>query len=130
MLLTATAATLRRSLIAAAANVAPMRPTVLATLACVIAAACWAASAVIAAGAFERGMSPERLAESRVITSLIPLAACLLVARRDLMRPPRAALPAVIAFGACLVAVNCGTTWPSRESRSEWRSRSSTPHRC
>ena len=82
------------------------RPTVLATIACVIAAACWAASAVIATGAFERGMSPERLAESRVITSLVPLAAYLLVARRDLLRPPRAALVALVAFGACLVAVN------------------------
>ena len=82
------------------------RPTVLATIACVIAAACWAASAVIATGAFERGMSPERLAESRVITSLVPLAAYLLIARRDLMRPPRAATPALVAFGACLVAVN------------------------
>ena len=83
-----------------------MRPTFLATLACVVAAACWAASAVIAAGAFERGMSPERLAESRVITSLLPLAAYLAIARRDLMWPPRGALPAVVAFGACLVAVN------------------------
>ena len=83
-----------------------MRPTVIATLACVAAAACWAASAVIATGAFERGMSPERLAESRVITSLVPLAAYLAVARRELMRPPSAALPWVVAFGACLVAVN------------------------
>ena len=83
-----------------------MRPTLLATLACVVAAACWAASAVIAAGAFERGMSPERLAESRVITSLLPLAGYLALARRDLMWPPRRALPGVVAFGACLVAVN------------------------
>lgn len=83
-----------------------MRPTLLATLACVLAAACWAASAVIATGAFERGMSPERLAESRVVTSLVPLAAYLLVARRDLLRPPKAALPAMVAFGGALVVVN------------------------
>jgi drug/metabolite transporter (DMT)-like permease len=83
-----------------------MRPTVLATLACVLAAACWAASAVIATGAFERGMSPERLAESRVITSLVALAAYLLIARRDLVRPPRGALMAIVAFGASMVVVN------------------------
>jgi drug/metabolite transporter (DMT)-like permease len=83
-----------------------VRPTVLATIACVVAATCWAASAVIAAGAFERGMSPERLAQSRVITALVPLTAYLLIARRDLMRPPRAAVLAIIGFGACMVVVN------------------------
>lgn len=83
-----------------------MRPTVLATLACVLAAACWAASAVIATGAFELGMTPERLAESRVVTSLVPLAGYLLLVRRDLLRPPRAALPAIVAFGASMVVVN------------------------
>jgi drug/metabolite transporter (DMT)-like permease len=83
-----------------------MRPTVLATLACVVAATCWAASAVIAAGAFERGMSPERLAESRVITALVPLGTYLLLARRDLLMAPRGALPAIIGFGACMVVVN------------------------
>ena len=51
-------------------------------------------------------MSPERLAESRVITSLVPLAAYLAVMRRDLLKPPRAALPWATAFGICLVAVN------------------------
>ena len=51
-------------------------------------------------------MSPERLAESRVITSLLPLTGYLLLARRDLLRPPRAAVPWVAAFGVCLVAVN------------------------
>jgi len=39
-----------------------MSRTLLATLACVVAAACWAANAVIAAEAFELGVSPERLA--------------------------------------------------------------------
>ena len=83
-----------------------MSRTVLATLACVAAAACWAANAVIAAGAFELGVSPERLAQARVVIALVPLAAYLLVARRDLMRPPRAAFPALVGFGACIVAVN------------------------
>lgn len=83
-----------------------MSRTLLATLACIAAAACWAANAVIAAGAFELGVTPERLAQTRVIVALVPLAAYLLVARRDLMRPPRAALPALIGFGACIVAVN------------------------
>ena len=83
-----------------------MSRTLLATLACVVAAACWAANAVIAAGAFELGVTPERLAQTRVIVALVPLAAYLLVARRDLTRPPRAAIPALIGFGACIVAVN------------------------
>ncbi|HYI67869.1 MAG TPA: EamA family transporter [Candidatus Limnocylindrales bacterium] len=83
-----------------------MSRTLLATIACVAAAACWAANAVIAAGAFELGVTPERLAQTRVIVALIPLAAYLLLARRDLMRPPRAAVPALIGFGAGIVAVN------------------------
>jgi drug/metabolite transporter (DMT)-like permease len=83
-----------------------MSRTLLATLACVVAAACWAANAVIAAGAFELGVTPERLAQTRVFVALVPLAAYLLLARRDLMRPPRAAVPALIGFGACIVAVN------------------------
>jgi drug/metabolite transporter (DMT)-like permease len=83
-----------------------MSRTLLATLACVVAAACWAANAVIAAGAFELGFAPERLAQARVVVALLPLAAYLLLARRDLVRPPRAAIPALIGFGACIVAVN------------------------
>ena len=83
-----------------------MSRTLLATLACVAAAACWAANAVIAAGAFELGVTPERLAQTRVVIAFVPLAAYLLVARRDLMRPPRAAVLALIGFGACIVAVN------------------------
>ena len=83
-----------------------MSRTLLATVACVVAAACWAANAVIAAGAFELGVTPERLAQTRVIVALVPLAAYLLLARRELMRPPRAAIPALIGFGACIVAVN------------------------
>ena len=60
-----------------------MSRTLLATVACVVAAACWAANAVIAAGAFDRGITPERLAQTRVIVALLPLAAYLLLARRD-----------------------------------------------
>lgn len=83
-----------------------MNRTLLATLACVVAAACWAANAVIAAGAFELGVTPARLAQARVVVALVPLAAYLLVARRDLMRPPTPAIQALIGFGACIVAVN------------------------
>ncbi len=82
------------------------RTVVLATLACVVAATCWAANAIIATGAFDRGVAPERLAEARVIVALVPLLAILLVARRDLLRPPRAAVGWVVGFGICMVAVN------------------------
>lgn len=82
------------------------RAAVLATAACVLAAACWAANAVIAAGAFERGVTPERLAQARVIVALVPLAAVLLVARRSLIVPPRPAVPALVAFGASMMVVN------------------------
>lgn len=80
--------------------------TLVATLACVVAAACWALNAVIAAETFDRGITPEHLAESRVIVALVPLAAYLVVARRDLLVPPRAAWWPIAAFGACIVAVN------------------------
>jgi drug/metabolite transporter (DMT)-like permease len=83
-----------------------MSRTLLATLACIVAAACWAANAVIAAGAFELGVSPARLAQARVVVALVPLAAYLLVIRRDLIRPPRAAAAVLAVFGACIVAVN------------------------
>lgn len=82
------------------------RAAVLATGACVLAATCWAANAVIATGAFERGVTPEQLAEARVFVALVPLAAVLLVSRRDLLRPPGAALPALVGFGASMVVVN------------------------
>lgn len=83
-----------------------MNPALLATLACIVAAACWAANAVVATGAFARGVTPEQLAEARVVVALIPLAAILAITRRDLMRPPRAAVAPLVAFGACIVAVN------------------------
>ena len=84
----------------------PARAALLATLACVVAAGCWAANAVIATGAFDRGVTPERLAQARVVVALLPLAAALLVTRRDLLRPPRAAWPALVGFGASMVVVN------------------------
>jgi drug/metabolite transporter (DMT)-like permease len=80
--------------------------TLVATLACVVAAACWALNAVIAADTFGLGISPEHLAESRVIVALVPLAAYLAITRRDLLVPPRAAWPPIAAFGVCIVAVN------------------------
>jgi len=82
------------------------RATLLATLACVIAAGCWAANAVIATGAFERGVSPAQLAQARVVVALVPLALVLVVARRDLLRPPRGSVPALLGFGASMVVVN------------------------
>ncbi len=83
-----------------------MSPALLATLACVVAAACWAANAIIAAGAFRLGITPEQLAEARVVVALVPLALYLAIARRDLVRPPRHAAVPLIVFGACIVAVN------------------------
>ena len=82
------------------------RAAAIATIACVAAAACWAGNAVVAAGAFARGISPERLAETRVLVAIVPLLAYLLVARRDLVRPRRAVLPILGAFGICLVGAN------------------------
>ena len=86
----------------------PTRPRayIVATLACVVAAFCWGLSAVIAKGAFERGLSPERMAESRVVVALIPLASYLLLQRRDLLRPPPAARASLLVFGLAIVAVN------------------------
>jgi drug/metabolite transporter (DMT)-like permease len=78
----------------------------LATVACVIAAACWAANAVVAAEAFRRGVSPEQLAAARVVVALVPLAAWMAIARRDLLVPVGAAMPAIVAFGASIAAVN------------------------
>jgi len=82
------------------------RAIVLATGACVLAATCWAANAIIAAGAFERGVDPGRLAEARVVVALVPLAFVLLLTRRDLVRPPRAALGPLIGFGISMMVVN------------------------
>jgi drug/metabolite transporter (DMT)-like permease len=82
------------------------RAAAIATIACVAAAACWAGNAVVAAGAFAQGISPERLAETRVLVAIVPLLGYLLAARRDLLRPPRGVLPVLGAFGICLVGAN------------------------
>jgi drug/metabolite transporter (DMT)-like permease len=82
------------------------RALIVATVACVVAATCWAGNAIIASGAFDRGVTPAQLASARVVVAFVPLFLFLAVARRDLLRPPRAAVPWLVAFGACLVAVN------------------------
>ncbi len=77
-----------------------------ATLGVVAAAFCWGISAIFAKGAFERGISPEQMAQARVMVAVVPLLAWLALRRRDLLRPPRRALPYLVAFGAAVVAVN------------------------
>ncbi|PZR61272.1 MAG: hypothetical protein DLM71_08900 [Chloroflexi bacterium] len=77
-----------------------------ATLAVVAAAFCWGISAIFAKGAFERGISPEQMAQARVMVAVVPLVAWLALRRRDLLRPPRPALPYLVVFGAAVVAVN------------------------
>jgi drug/metabolite transporter (DMT)-like permease len=84
----------------------PRRAFVLATLACVAAAFCWGLNAVIAKGAFEAGISPERLAQARVAVAMLPLLAFLALRRRDLLRAPRGGLVPLILFGISLVTVN------------------------
>ena len=61
---------------------------------------------MIAKIAFDRGVPPTRMAEARVVVALMALAALLSVVRRDLFRPPRAALPVLAAFGLCVALVN------------------------
>src|SRR5438552_13873895 len=82
------------------------RATVAAGLRVVAAGACWGLSAVIAKIAFDRGVPPTRMAEARVVVALVALAVLLSVVRRDLFRPPRAALPVLAAFGLCVALVN------------------------
>lgn len=81
-------------------------PATLATLACVVAAFCWGLTAVIATGAFERGITPERLAQAWVAVALVPVAAYLLAVRRDLLIPPRAAWLPLVLFGLSMAIVN------------------------
>jgi drug/metabolite transporter (DMT)-like permease len=82
------------------------RAVVLATLGVVLAAFCWGISAIFAKGAFERGIPPVRMAEARIAVAGIPLLLYLLLRRRDLLVPPRAARGAILVFGLGLVAVN------------------------
>ena len=71
-----------------------------------VAAFCWGLNAVIATGAFARGISPERLAQARVAVALVPVAAYLLVVRRDLILPPRPAWLPLVLFGLSMAVVN------------------------
>ncbi len=77
-----------------------------AVLRVVAAGACWALAAIIAKGAFDRGVSPGRMAEARIIVALVILVVLLASARRDLFRPPRGSLGALASFGLCLALVN------------------------
>jgi len=72
----------------------------------VLAAFCWGLSAVIAKGAFDRGITPEQMAQARVIVAGVPLLAYLAISRRDLLRAPRSALPMIGLFGVAMVVVN------------------------
>jgi drug/metabolite transporter (DMT)-like permease len=79
---------------------------VVATGAVVVAAFCWGLSAIFAKGAFEQGISPASMAEARIAVAGVLLLGFLIVARRELLRPPAAALPAAAVFGLSLVLVN------------------------
>jgi drug/metabolite transporter (DMT)-like permease len=46
------------------------------------------------------------MAQTRVVVALVPLAVYLLLARRDLLRPPPGTLPTLLAFGVSMVVVN------------------------
>jgi drug/metabolite transporter (DMT)-like permease len=82
------------------------RATLLAIGAMVTAGACWGLAAVMAKTAFDRGVSPVRMAEARVAVALAVLAALLAWRRRDLLRPPPGTVPVLIAFGLSVAAVN------------------------
>jgi drug/metabolite transporter (DMT)-like permease len=89
------------------AETRPDRAATVAALGRVVAAgACWALAAVMAKVAFDRGVPPVRLAEARVLVALLALAPFLAWRRPDLLRPPRAAWPALAGFGASVAAVN------------------------
>jgi drug/metabolite transporter (DMT)-like permease len=82
------------------------RATLVAVGAMVTAGACWGLAAVMAKTAFDRGVSPVRMAEARVAVALAVLAALLAWRRRDLLRPPPGTLPVLLAFGLSVAAVN------------------------
>jgi drug/metabolite transporter (DMT)-like permease len=82
------------------------RSPALATAAVVVAAFCWGLSAIFAKGAFESGIPPERMAEARIAVAGLLLLGFLVLARRDLLRPPRAAVLPAALFGVSLVLVN------------------------
>jgi drug/metabolite transporter (DMT)-like permease len=82
------------------------RATLVAVIFMVTAGACWGLAAVMAKTAFDRGVSPVRMAEARVLVALVVLAALLAWRRRDLLRLPRGSRPALLAFGLSVAAVN------------------------
>lgn len=82
------------------------RATLVAVAAMVAAGACWGLAAVMAKTAFDRGVSPVRMAQARVAVALVVLAGLLAWRRRDLLRPPAGTMPALIAFGLSVAAVN------------------------
>ncbi len=82
------------------------RPATVAVIAVIAAGACWGLGAVIAKTAFDRGVPPARMAEARVAVALLVLGIALAWARRDLLRPPRASVPMLVAFGLCVAGVN------------------------
>ena len=77
-----------------------------ALLCIVTAGACWGLNAVIAKNAFDRGVAPARLAEARVVVALAILIVLVGWRRPDLLRPPPASFPALIAFGLSVALVN------------------------
>jgi drug/metabolite transporter (DMT)-like permease len=81
-------------------------PTLGAVLRVVAAAFCWGLAAVLAKHAFEHGVPPARMAQARVTVALLVLAPLLAWRRPALLRPPRASLPLLLGFGACVAAVN------------------------
>jgi drug/metabolite transporter (DMT)-like permease len=72
----------------------------------VVAAFCWGLSAVIAKGAFERGITPEQMAQARIVVAGVPLLAYLALRRPRLISAPRRALPVIVLFGVSMVIVN------------------------
>jgi drug/metabolite transporter (DMT)-like permease len=72
----------------------------------VVAGGCWALAAVIAKIGFDHGVRPVQMAEARVLVALVLLVAFLGARRPDLLRLPRTALPAVVAFGLSTALVN------------------------
>lgn len=83
------------------------RRAMLLAVACMVAAgACWGLAAVMAKTAFDRGVSPVRMAEARVVVALAVLTAILVWRRRDLLRPPNGSGAVLIAFGLSVAAVN------------------------
>ncbi len=78
----------------------------LATVGVVLAAFCWGLAAIIAKGAFDRGITAEQMAQARVAVAFVPLLGYVAAFRRPLLVPPRGAMPAILGFGISVVVVN------------------------